>query len=126
MRLLRSVLVINGLLACCATVPALAQETARTQAEVRQLLDFVAASGCQFQRNGEWHDARAARAHLERKYEYLRERKLVPDAETFISRAATESNLSGKPYQVRCRNAQPIPSAQWLNAELKRLRAGQA
>ncbi|MEW6370360.1 MAG: DUF5329 domain-containing protein [Pseudomonadota bacterium] len=104
-------------------MPALAQEDAGTQAEVRQLLDFVAASGCQFQRNGEWHDAGAARSHLERKYAYLRERKLVPNAEAFIARAATQSSLSGKPYQARCGNAQTIPSAQWLNAELKRLRA---
>lgn len=121
-----------GMALCCA-MPALAQDAARTrtdvqaavQAEVRQLLDFVAASGCQFQRNGEWHDAKAARGHLERKYDYLRKRQLVPDTEAFIARAATESSLSGKPYQARCGNTQPIPSAQWLHTELKRLRAAQ-
>lgn len=114
-----------AIMSASGAIPALAQEASRTQAEVRQLLDFVAASGCQFQRNGEWHDAGAARSHLERKYEYLRDRKLAPDAEAFIARAATQSSLSGKPYQARCGNAQPIPSAQWLNAELKRLRAAQ-
>lgn len=119
-RLLSATVASIGL---AGAMPALAQEDAGTQAEVRQLLDFVAASGCQFQRNGEWHDAGAARSHLERKYAYLRERKLVPNAEAFIARAATQSSLSGKPYQARCGNAQTIPSAQWLNAELKRLRA---
>lgn len=114
-----------ALLACCVAGPVSAQETVRSEAEVRQLLDFVAASGCRFQRNGEWHDAAAARAHLERKYDYLRQRKLAPSAEAFIERAATESSLSGKPYQARCGNAQPIPSAQWLTTELKRLRAAQ-
>lgn len=104
-------------------MPALAQDAARTEAEVRQLLDVVGASGCQFERNGKWHDASAARSHLERKYDYLRERKLVPNAEAFIARAATESSLSGKAYRVRCGDAQPIPGAQWLNAERKRLRA---
>lgn len=114
-----------ALLACCAAAPASAQDAARAEAEVRRLLDFVGASGCQFQRNGEWHDAKAARAHLERKYDYLRQRRLAPSAEAFIERAATESSLSGKPYQARCGNARPIPSAQWLTAELKRLRADQ-
>ena len=124
MKRIRFLLAIAGL-ACCAIAPAAEQAPARTQAEVRQLLDFVAASGCQFNRNGEWHDAKAARAHLERKYEYLRDRNMAPDAEAFIARAATESSFSGKPYQARCGNAQPIPSAQWLTTELKRLRAAQ-
>ncbi|HBZ05033.1 YfeK family protein [Massilia haematophila] len=106
-------------------MPALAQDAARTQAEVRQLLDFVGASSCQFERNGKWHDAGPARSHLERKYDYLRERKLVPNAEAFIARAATESSLSGKPYRARCGDAQPIPSAQWLSTELKRVRVAQ-
>ncbi|MGV8375610.1 DUF5329 family protein [Pseudomonas aeruginosa] len=50
------------------------------------------------------------------------ERKdLVASSEDFIERAATQSSLSGKPYQVRCAT-QTRNSADWLNQELRRLR----
>jgi protein-disulfide isomerase-like protein with CxxC motif len=104
--------------------PAVAQDQARTQREVGQLLDFVARSDCQFNRNGTWYDSKAARDHLKDKYDYLQRRKLAPDAEAFIQRAATESSMSGKAYQVRC-GAQTMSSSQWLSTELKRLRAAE-
>jgi hypothetical protein len=95
-----------------------------TQREVGQLLDFVAQSNCQFNRNGSWYDARKARVHLQEKYDYLDQRGKVPDAEAFIDLAASKSSMSGKPYQVRCGDAPVMPSATWLSTELKRLRAG--
>lgn len=118
-------------LALCAGAPAWARQPAeqvarvdaRTRQEIAHLLDFVAQSGCQFKRNGSWHDSKAARDHLQEKYDYLQRRNLVPDTRAFIERAASQSSMSGKPYQVRCGNAQPITSAQWLNGELERYRA---
>ena len=114
-------------LALCAPAPAWAQhesqQNARSRQEIAHLLDFVAQSGCQFYRNGSWHDSKAARDHLQDKYDYLQRRDLVPDAKSFIERGASQSSLSGKPYQVRCGNGQPVTSAQWLNAELERYRA---
>jgi hypothetical protein len=107
------------------SAPAFAQDEARTRQEVAHLLDFVAASGCQFNRNGSWYEGKAAREHLQQKYEYLQKRKLVPDARAFIERAASTSSMSGKPYQVRCGNGQPFPSEQWLTTELARYRAAQ-
>jgi hypothetical protein len=109
----------------CASAPAWAQQDARARQEISHLLDFVADSGCQFNRNGSWHDSKAARDHLQDKYDYLERRKLVPDTKAFIERAASESSFSHKAYQVRCGNAQPITSAQWLNGELARYRAAQ-
>jgi hypothetical protein len=63
------------------------------------------------------------RAHLEQKYAYLANRRLVPDAEAFIERAASESSISGKQYQVRCGNDPAVSSRQWLSTELKHWRA---
>ena len=100
------------------------QATPAAKREVGQLLDFVAQSDCQFNRNGSWYDAKQARNHLQEKYDYLNHRGKVPDAESFIALAATKSSISGKAYQVRCGNAPVMPSATWLSTELKRMRAG--
>ena len=43
-------------------------------------------------------------------------------SEDFITRAATESSMSHKPYQVRCAGKEAEPSASWLKAELSRYR----
>lgn len=88
------------------------------------MLSRLAASGCQFKRNGSWHSASEAQAHLRRKLDYLEGRGWVGNTEQFIERAATKSSLSGKPYQVQCNNAAPVPSSQWLHTELHALRAG--
>jgi hypothetical protein len=120
-------IVLSTAAALCASLPVGAQERAqddtRSRQEIAHLLDFVADSGCQFNRNGSWHDSRAARNHLQEKYDYLKHRKLVPDTKAFIERAATESSFSHKAYQVRCGNGPVITSAQWLNTELARYRS---
>jgi hypothetical protein len=95
-----------------------------TQREVTQLLDFVAQSDCQFNRNGTWYDAKKARVHLQEKYDYLDHRGKITNAESFIELAASKSSMSGKAYQVRCGNGPVRPSATWLSEELKHLRAG--
>jgi hypothetical protein len=105
---------------------ALAQQPAQVQREVDHLLDYVARPGCEFNRNGTWYDGQKAREHLREKYQYLEKRKMVPDAEAFVQRAATESSMSGKAYQVRCNGSAPTPSGPWLMEELKRYRSGVA
>jgi len=109
--------------ALLAGAPACAAEDARTHAEVTHLLDHLGRSGCEFSRNGTWYDAQKARAHLEEKYTYLQKRDLVPNAQAFIERAASTSSMTGKPYEVRCGTAQPVPSGRWLGEELQRYRA---
>ena len=89
--------------------------------EIGRLLSFVEDSGCTFIRNGSEYPAAEARAHLQKKLDYLERRDLVASSEDFIERAATQSSLSGKPYQVRCAT-QTRNSADWLNQELRRLR----
>lgn len=104
-------------LAAFAAVP-----SPSAKAEVEQLLTRLASSGCQFLRNGSWHDGAEARAHIERKYRYLLNRQLVATTEDFISLAATQSSFSGNPYQVKCGNLQ-VPSGQWMSDQLKQVRA---
>ena len=96
---------------------------AAAQAEIEALLGRLAASGCQFQRNGGWHAAGEAQAHLRRKLAYLAERGQVENAEHFIERAASRSSTSGQAYQVKCGKHPPVASAAWLRGELQALRA---
>jgi hypothetical protein len=92
------------------------------QSEVAHLFDYVENSGCQFYRNGSWHDAHQARSHLELKYRYLCKKGQVSCTEDVIEHAASVSSISGKPYQIKCGDAGPVPSRDWLNTELKRFR----
>lgn len=121
MRLHRS---LSLLLAASISLASLAAApAASSKAEVEQLLARLASSGCQFQRNG-WHSATEARSHLQQKYRYLIDRKPAASTEEFISLAATKSSTSGKPYSVKCADQQPVPSATWMAAQLKGVRAG--
>jgi hypothetical protein len=92
--------------------------------EVDALLAFVESSGCLFVRNGSEHQPEDARKHLQKKLEYLEDKGKVDSPEDFIALAATESSMSGEPYQVNCQG-QLQTSADWLNTELTRLRQAQ-
>src|SRR5574340_143526 len=94
--------------------------------EISSLLLRLAASGCQFKRNGAWHTADEAKAHLQRKLDYLVDRGAVASAEQFIERAATKSSVSGEPYLVKCGSNPAMPSGKWLYSELQSLRAAHA
>jgi len=113
-----SVLMLGLLLAPVAR----AEPPISVQIEVNFLLGYLEGSGCEFYRNGTWHDSKAAQAHLRDKYKYLVARNLVNATEQFIERAATESSLSGQPYEVRCNGGAAVTSKQWLRDELARFR----
>jgi hypothetical protein len=107
-----------------AAVTAMADEPGRdAPQEISHLLQYLEASKCAFYRNGSWHDSHEARVHLEQKYTILKSRTGAVSAEDFVARAATESSISGVPYQVRCDGKEPMASAKWLEAELRRYRA---
>jgi hypothetical protein len=119
LRLKLGLLVVLGFLALPA---AHAEPPVNVQIEVNFLLGYVEGSGCSFYRNGTWHDARTAQAHLRHKYKYLAARNLITTTEDFIDRAATESSLSGQAYAVRCNGGAVVTSSQWLRDELARYR----
>jgi hypothetical protein len=99
-----------------------AEPPTKVQIEVNFLLGYLEGSGCEFYRNGTWHDSKAAEAHLRDKYKYLVARNLINTTEEFIDRAATESSFSGQPYEVRCNGGATVTSNQWLRNELARVR----
>lgn len=93
------------------------------QAEIDGLLQALQASGCAFERNGDWHAADEARAHLQTKRAWLEQRGAIASAEDFIAQAGTQSSRTGRPYRVRCGDAAPVASRVWLEQQLRRLRA---
>ena len=111
-------------LAMLAATAANAAPPTTVQRETDALIAALGTSGCRFERNGRWHDAAAAQAHLRKKEAWLRERGLVPTTEAFVERAATSSSVSGKPYRMQCGAAAPVASATWLRARLATLRRG--
>lgn len=102
---------------------AAAAPTAKAQHEIDALIAGLGSSGCEFERNGSWHDAKAARAHLQKKYDYLRKRDMADTAELFIERAASKSSMSSKAYRVRCPGKAAGPSELWFRQRLQSLRA---
>jgi hypothetical protein len=118
-------LISLGLTAGLMVTPVMASAapSAATQREIAGLMQALESSGCRFQRNGSWHEPAEARAHLQRKYDYLIKRDLVDSSEQFIERAASRSSLSGKPYRVACPNMPEQDAAQWFQQKLQQLRA---
>ena len=119
--LLRQWLIVAfiGLFAVAGGVQA--QTSPQANQEIKGLLDFVELSECKFVRNGSEYPGPEARAHLEKKLNYLEGKNLVSSAEDFIDLAATKSSMSGKAYQVRCATGVQ-PTSTWLKAELQRQR----
>ena len=111
-RLLLSLVLIAGFI---ATVHA----EADADTEIRALIQAVAESECEFNRNGSLHSAEAAAAHLELKYS--RGKRYADSAEAFIERLASKSSWSGKPYQMIC-DGQTQPTGDWLTATLEDIR----
>lgn len=115
----RILLILAALL---AAPPAHAAPSADARREIAQLIASLDGSQCRFQRNGSWHDGSDARAHLQRKYDYLLKKDLVDSAEQFIERAATQSSMSGKAYRIQCPGQPEQASAAWFSARLQALR----
>ena len=67
-----------------------------------------------------------AKAHLQRKYDWLRKRGLADTPELFIERAASRSSTSGRAYRVRCPGKAETPAADWFDDRLRRLRAAES
>ena len=97
--------------------------SAQTKAEIEGLFGALKTSGCEFQRNGSWYTADQATDHLRQKYNYLLQKNLVPSSEVFVERAASQSSLSGKAYQVRCAGQAVVTSKVWFERQLKHMRS---
>lgn len=122
---MRSAAAALALLGLFAMAPVRAAPAMSMPMEVNFLLGYVEGSGCDFQRNGSWHTAQEAHAHLQDKFNYLAARNMLDTTEQFIERVATQSSLTGHAYMVRCSGGPIITSKQWLSDELLRLRKNQ-
>lgn len=110
-------------------LPVLAQAaelSISSRQEIDLLLEKLGNSSCEFYRNGTWHGAGKAQAHLQKKLAYLIDKHQVGSAEEFIETGASKSSVSGKPYLVRCNKQPEIPSAVWLQKELDSIRMNAA
>jgi len=91
-----------------------------TEHEVRLLIDAIAVSGCDFNRNGRQHTAEEAAAHLELKY--ARAGKHIDSADEFITQLASSSSFTGKPYLMSC-EGDTLPAGEWMIDALEQIRA---
>ena len=120
MRTCKTVKLLVLALALAAPLVAGAQPSPNVQQEVKYLLGYIESSGCDFYRNGSWSDSRTAQGHLQLKYDYLANRDKIVTTTDFIEKAASESSLTGTPYQVRCGVNPPVLSRAWLGDALAR------
>ena len=97
-----------------------AEPPAIVRQEINYLIRHIGDSGCEFKRNGIWNNSKTAEAHVRGKYDFLVKRGLIDTTQDFIDTAATESSLSGQPYEIRCGGGLPMPSSLWLSNELAR------
>ena len=93
----------------------------KQQHEIDHLLNFIAKSACQFNRNGTYYSGIQSRQHIQKKYNYFKDN--IKSAEDFIHYSATKSTISRKYYTVQCPNKEKIKSKNWLLNELKQFRS---
>jgi Family of unknown function (DUF5329) len=119
----RAIATAWGLMLGCTLMPASSIAQAQpAQVEVEHLLTFVAASNCDFYRNGTWYSAAQAQAHLREKFAIVFPGSLAPTAEEFIEKVATKSAFTSIPYQIRCAREKPMAVKDWLLGELRHYR----
>ena len=91
---------------------------------INYLLSFVENSDCTFIRNNKAHTAQEAVVHMQKKYDYFKDKIKTP--EDFIRLAASKSLISGSPYMVRTTDGKLIKSATWLLKALEDYRMRQS
>ena len=100
----------------------IAVQPGHEQARIEGLIASVEqAKGLVFIRNGSEHDAAAAAAHLRMKWKKAGSR--VRTAEDFIKLCATGSSMTGQKYQIRLADGRLQDSADYFNAQLRRIDA---
>ena len=109
-------LVVLVFLAVAAVGPA--GESAPTEnSRIEYLLTVIASlPDAQFIRNGKAYDGKAAADHMRTKLRFAGPR--VRTAEDFIRYCASQSSLSGQPYEIRFADGRAVRSADFLRQKL--------
>jgi len=93
---------------------------ANTETEIQHLLNYVATTSCQYERNGDFHSGIDAKKHINKKYDYYKDD--IHSAEDFIKYSATQSTITKKKYKIHCADSPVEYSRDWLLEELSRYR----
>jgi len=89
------------------------------KAKIEALISHIETlKGATFIRNGSDYDSKTAAKFLHGKWQA--NTKDIKTAADFISKAATKSSTTGKPYIIRI-NGSETPCADFLNAQLRKL-----
>jgi hypothetical protein len=98
-----------------ASRPALSES-----AKIEGLLDAITKSkGAKFIRNDSEHDGKAAADHLRSKWRSASSE--IKTAKDFISKIASSSSMSGKPYEVKLSDGSKVKLRDWLTERLAEL-----
>jgi hypothetical protein len=93
-----------------------AELTESERLKIQYLKHQIAASQCEFERNGKRYSSDEALAHIEKKQNYYKAK--IDSVEKFIEFAASRSTVSDNPYYLHCPGEEKVTSSQWL---IKRL-----
>jgi hypothetical protein len=88
--------------------------------EIEYLLTAIGSSNCIFIRNGSQHSAEDAESHLRMKYG--KTRRHIDDADEFVTKLASESSWTGKPYTLDCPDTETQTTKIWLLEKLAEYR----
>jgi len=88
--------------------------------EIDYLLTTIGSSNCIFIRNGTRHSAENAESHLRMKYG--KARRYIDDADEFVTKLASESSWTGKPYTLDCPDMETKTTKIWLLEKLAEYR----
>ncbi|CAA6677835.1 MULTISPECIES: DUF5329 domain-containing protein [unclassified Lentimonas] len=100
-----------------------AKPSAAAAQEIQQLIEAVEQSGCTFERNGKTYTAQEGADHMRLKLK--RGGKYADTTEHFITRLASKSSWSGKPYHIIEPNGDQRTMQVWLEAQLVLIRKTQ-
>ena len=104
-------------LLCMAAVARAGSASISETSRIEYLLTVVASMhDAQFIRNGKAYDSASAVSHLRTKLQLAGGR--VKTAEDFIRYCASESSVSGEPYEIRFADGRVVLSADFLRQKL--------
>ena len=84
--------------------------------KIKALLSTLDNPGVVFIRNGERHDGAWGKKHLIEKWKGMKEE--VKTADDFITKVATSSSQTGRPYQIEAKNGKVKDAAAWFRFHL--------
>ena len=112
-------------LLCLAAVAQAGAAATSESSRIEYLLTVVASlHDAQFIRNGKAYDSAAAVSHMRTKLRVAGGR--VKTAEDFIRYCASESSVSGEPYEIRFTDGRVVLSADFLRQKLQEFDAQKA